>query len=335
MKQKTSVAIIGATGFTGHELVKILHNHPLVNIAVATTTSQEGKLLSAQYPDLIGTSIRLETFSIERLKASQVELAFLAVHHGTAMEFAVKLLEAGIKVVDLSADFRFKDQAVYERTYVPHTATGYLEEAVYGLCEVNRKKIKKARLIGNPGCYVTSVLLPLLPIRRFVSEILVDAKSGVSGAGRKADDAFIFANVYNNFKAYGIAKHRHQPEIEAYLGKNIEFVPHLLPINRGILSTIYFKSKKSLRELRDILVRQYANEPFVEVLEDKDPTINMVAGTNRCFINIYSGTQPGRFVIVSVLDNLIKGASGQAVQNMNLMLGFPEETGLLLSPSYV
>ncbi len=327
------VGIIGATGFTGHELIKILNRHPQVTLEIITTTAHAGKSISDLYPDLLGVDLTLELYSVDEMVRRKVDLVFLAVHHGAAMDFVPDLLNNGIKVVDLSADFRFEDPTVYAKAYDTHRYPELCKQAVYGLPEWFRRSIRKANLIGNPGCYVTASLLPLIPLKDVISEVLIDAKSGVSGAGKKLDDAFLSTQVMNNFKAYAIARHRHQPEIETYAGLPIEFVPHLLPISRGILATLYFKSDESLKVLRARLVKAYADEPFVHVI-DRDPEIRMVSGTNHCCMNIYPASHEGRFMIVSVIDNLLKGASGQAVQNMNLMLGFPEEMGLDLVSVY-
>ena len=302
-------------------------------LEIITTTSYAGKKISDLYPDLLGVNLTLELYSVEELVRRKIDLVFLAVHHGAAMDFVPDLLNNGVKVVDLSADFRFEDPAVYEQAYSTHRFPELCAKAVYGLPEWFRKAIKKAHLIGNPGCYVTASLLPLIPLKDVIKDVLIDAKSGVSGAGKKLDESFLSTQVMNNFKAYAIARHRHQPEIETYAGLPVEFVPHLLPISRGILATIYFKSFESLDNLRAKLTGAYANEPFVHVI-DRDPEIRMVSGTNHCCMNIYSGSQSDRFIIVSVIDNLVKGASGQAVQNMNLMLGLPEDAGLDLTPVY-
>ncbi len=327
------VGIIGATGFTGHELIKILNRHPQVKLEIITTTAHAGKNIVDLYPDLLGIDRVLELYSVDEVVRRKVDLVFLAVHHGAAMDFVPDLLNKGIKVIDLSADFRFADPAVYAKAYDTHRYPELCPKAVYGLPEWFRKSIKKANLIGNPGCYVTASLLPLIPIKDIISDVLIDAKSGVSGAGKKLDEAFLSTQVMNNFKAYTIARHRHQPEIETYAGLPVEFVPHLLPISRGILATLYFKSNETLSTLRSRLEKAYTDEPFVHVI-DRDPEIRMVAGTNQCCMNIYSASHEGRFIIVSVIDNLIKGASGQAVQNMNIMLGLTEEMGLDLAPAY-
>ena len=327
------VGIIGATGFTGHELIKILNRHPHVQLEIITTTAHVGKNISNLYPDFHGIELVLELYSVEELIRRKVDLVFLAVHHGAAMDFVPDLLKNGIKVIDLSADFRFEDPLVYQSAYDVHRFPELCSKAVYGLSEWFRKSIKKATLIGNPGCYVTASLLPLLPLKEVITDVIIDAKSGVSGAGKKLDESLLATQVMNNFKAYTVARHRHQPEIETYAGLPVEFIPHLLPISRGILATLHFKSDESLESLRSRLINAYADELFVHVI-DFDPEIRMVSGTNQCFMKIYPASHAGRYIVVCVLDNLVKGASGQAVQNMNIMLGFPEDMGLDLIPVY-
>lgn len=332
--RRFNIGIIGVTGFTGHELVKILCRHPFIHLVYGTTTSSVGKQIGELYPDLSFVDLVLSEYSVASVISHKLDVVFLAVHHGKAMQYAAELLNAGVRVIDLSADFRFSSHETYEKVYGAHSEKSLCKQAVYGLPERFRAEIRKAKLVANPGCYVTSALLALLPLKEVATDIIIDAKSGVSGAGKKLDEMYLFANLHNNFKAYGIATHRHQPEIEAYLGQPIEFVPHLLPINRGILSTIYFKSKCSLEELREKLVRAYENELFVRVVAKGSVEISMVAGTNHCALSLHAGSRPGTYILVSTLDNLIKGASGQAVQNMNLMLDISETAGLDLAPAY-
>ncbi len=331
---KFKVGIVGATGFTGHELIKILAGHGGVELVYATSTSSAGKKVSELYPDLSYLDLSFEDYTVLEAKKRKLDCVFLAVPHGESMQFAFDLLEAGIKVVDLSADFRFSDYQTYEKTYKPHSQRDLCSQAVYGLPEFFRKDIVNAKLIGNPGCYVTASLLALLPLKEVVTDIIIDAKSGVSGAGRKAEEAYMYVNVASNFKAYGIAKHRHQPEIETYVGQKLEFTPHLLPVSRGILATVYFKSQKTYEELNSLLQTTYKNEPFVTVLTKSDPELRMITGTNNAYLKLYKASKEGQFIIVSVIDNLVKGASGQAVQNMNLILGLEETAGLILSPVY-
>jgi N-acetyl-gamma-glutamyl-phosphate reductase len=322
------IAIIGATGYTGSELIRLLNKHKQVKVVCITSTSQAGIAIKSLYPTL-DSDLVLEEYSIEKIKSLKIDLVFLATPHGTSMKFASELLENNIRVVDLSADFRFNDTLVYEKKYPKHTHPELCKEAVYGLTEVCREKVKKAMLVGNPGCYVTSVLLPMIPIKDYATDIIVDSKSGVSGAGVKvAEQMQQFINA-NDFKAYGVSNHRHQVEIEYYLDSKIEFTPHLLPIDRGILSTIYFKSDKSLEELQTILAAFYADSLFVKCIQEGDPKISDVVFTNKCLFKVYKGSKDNSFIVVSVIDNLIKGASGQAIQNMNLMFGFDEAEGLM------
>ncbi len=323
-----NIAIVGATGYTGSELIRLLSKHKQAKVVCITSTSQAGIAIKSLYPTL-DSELVLEEYSLEKMKKLKIDLVFLATPHGTSMQFASELLDNGIKVIDLSADFRFGDVEAYEKKYPKHTSPELCKQAVYGLTEVYRKDVVKAQLIGNPGCYVTSVLLPMLPIKDKVTDIIADSKSGVSGAGVKVEDQMKQFIALADFKAYGISNHRHQIEIEYYLNAKIEFTPHLLPIDRGILSTIYFKSKSSLEELQSILDNFYKNEKFVAFLKDGDPKISDVAWTNKCVFKLYKGTKEGNFIMVSVIDNLTKGASGQAVQNMNVMFGFSETESLI------
>lgn len=330
-----NVAIIGATGFTGHELIKILLNHADVNLCYLTSSSSIGKNLNDLYPSLTDCNFILEKYSSNIFKKRSIDFAFVALPHGSAMKIDAKIFAQGTKVIDLSADFRLKNVELYEKYYQPHTEQQLLQEAVFGLPEWYKNQIKDTKLLANPGCYVTSCLLPLLPLANHIDNIIIDTKSGVSGAGKKISSNLLHANVYGNFHPYAIKNHRHKPEIESYLGIPVEFTPHLLPLNRGILSTIYFRSKNKYNELRNLLEDKYKNEPFVHVLsEDQIPNLNNVVGTNNCYLNIFQGSQRNNFIIVSTLDNLIKGASGQAVQNMNIMAGLPEKTGLNITSHY-
>ncbi len=323
-----NIAIIGATGYTGSELIRLLAKHKQAKVVCITSTSQAGIAIKTLYPTL-DSDLVLEEYSIDKMKSLKIDLVFLATPHGTSMQFAKELLENNIKVVDLSADFRFSDPLVYEKKYPKHTVPELCKKAVYGLTEVYRDDVVKAKLIGNPGCYVTSVLLPMIPIKDKVTDIISDSKSGVSGAGVKVEAQMKQFIELADFKAYGISSHRHQIEMETYLDAKIEFTPHLLPIDRGILSTIYFKSKSSFEELQSILDNFYKGEEFVTFLKEGDPKISDVAWTNKCVFKLYKGTKEGSFIMVSVIDNLTKGASGQAIQNMNVMFGFKENEGLV------
>ncbi|QER41434.1 N-acetyl-gamma-glutamyl-phosphate reductase [Thermodesulfobacterium sp. TA1] len=340
-------AIIGATGYTGLELLRLAENHPELKIEVITSREKQGKSLAevyhwkGKYKDLI-----FEEPVVDKI-APKVEVAFLCVPAGKAQELAYQFLKYKVKVIDFSADFRFKSISLFEDTYkLTYLYPELNEKAVYGLCEIFTEDIKKADLIANPGCYPTSILLPLIPLVKErlidIDFIIADSKSGVSGAGRKADLYYSFCEVNDDFKAYKIASHRHNPEIEEKLSlfaeKEIKvvFTPHLLPINRGIFSTIYLRSKHPLKVLRDCLENFYQKRPFVSICaEGIIPTIKEVRGTNLCKIGLFEDKKRGFVVIVSVIDNLIKGASGQALQNFNLMFGLPEEMGLSFSPFFV
>ncbi|MEW6777386.1 MAG: N-acetyl-gamma-glutamyl-phosphate reductase [Bdellovibrionota bacterium] len=340
MSEKLRIAVCGATGYTGFELVRLLLNHPKVELAALTSQQSAGKKMSEVLRSVAGRcEIVLEKLDPKAL-AKKADFAFLALPHGEAAETAAALLEAGLKVVDLSADFRIHDLAVYEKTYEHHKAPNYLKEAVYGLPELHREKIKKARLVANPGCYPTATILALAPLLKngAVSHdgLIADAKSGVSGAGRKADLAFSFSEVENGIKAYGVFTHRHTPEIEQELSGaagapiKITFTPHLIPMNRGILSTVYARAKNGLStaDLSALYRRFYEGEPFVRVLpEGVPPRTQDVAGSNYCDVSPI-GAGDGRVICLSAIDNLVKGASGQAMQNMNLMMGYPETAGL-------
>ena len=331
MTNKLKIGIIGATGYTGAELIRLLIDHPQAEIKCLTTTSVMGQDISDIYPSLRQRfSHKLTEYKSSDIKG--LDIVFIALPHGKSMEIVPEILAAGARVVDLGADFRFSDVALYENTYQKHTAPEVNSKAVYGLPEMNREKIKKASLIANPGCYVTSATLALKPIidsENFVKDsIIIDAKSGTSGAGRSLAQNTHFTETYANFSAYKIGAHRHQPEIEQNLGGvKVVFTPHLLPVNRGILSTIYVKlSRKTEKEnILDILRKAYKNEPFVKIV-DNPPTLKDVVGSNYCIIS--PTVNNDQLVLVSVLDNLIKGASGQAIQNMNIMFGLEETMGL-------
>ncbi len=339
-------AIIGATGYTGLELLRLSEKHPYLEISVITSREQTGKTLkefcnwSGKYADLV-----FEEPVVERI-AERVQVAFLCVPSGKAQEMAHAFLQKGIKVIDFSADFRFKNVETYENTYkIKHKFSELCRKAVYGLPEIFEEEIKKADLIANPGCYPTSILLPLIPLLKegLIEEpIIVDSKSGTSGAGRKSDNYYSFCEVNEDFKAYKIASHRHNPEIEEKLslfsGKSVKivFTPHLLPINRGIFSTIYVKFKADIEKIYAYLVDFYKDRSFVEIVPlGKVSRISEVRGTNLCKIGIFEDKKRSWGIITSVIDNLIKGASGQAIQNFNLMFGFPEDMGLPKFPLFV
>lgn len=341
------VGIIGASGYTGVELARILANHPDVSLTVATSRQYAGVPLAKVFPNLQGlVDIVCEDTAVEDL-LERADLFFTAVPHQTAMAIVPQLIEAGKKVVDLSADFRIHDAAVYEQWYQSHTAPQYLDEAAYGLPELHRKKIKSSRLVANPGCYPTSIILgtaPLLKAGLIDPETLVaDSKSGTSGAGRAALTGTLYCEVADGFRAYKVGEHRHTPEIEQEIsllcGKDVvlSFTPHLVPMSRGILSTIYAKFIKSLTdtELQQLYADFYKDEFFVRVCElGLYPATQFVRGSNFCDIGVKFDGRTGRVVIVSAIDNLVKGAAGQAVQNMNLLCGFPEAQGLGVVPLF-
>lgn len=333
--------IAGASGYTGVELVKLISNHPGATLEAITSNSYKGKALTEIFPSMRRCeSLICEAFDADRL-AGRVDLMFLALPHKVSMEFAPSLIEKGIRVVDLSADFRFTDPAAYEAAYQPHGAKELLEESVYGLCEIFRDQIKAARIIGNPGCYPTSILLPLVPLIRAglieTQGLISDSKSGVSGAGRGLSLTTHYCEVNESFNPYKVGNHRHTPEIEEVLGQaagkpvQITFVPHLVPVTRGMVSTIYAVPRPGTTEddVRQALGAFYADAPFVRLLaRGAFPAMSHVRGTNCCDIGCHLDTGRNRLILVSAIDNLLKGAAGQAVQNMNLMFGLEEETGL-------
>lgn len=322
--KKYKIGIIGASGYTGNELIRLLENHPHAELTVATSRPNVGKKVCEVYPSLSSNVI----FSEPDESLNECDLVFSALPQTKGFDIIGKLYDSNIKVVDLSADFRFDNLAIYEATYgVKHTRGDLLSNAVYGLCEVNRDKIKSAKLIANPGCFVTSALLPLIPVKDMIDYAIIDSASGVSGAGRKSDEAYAFCELMENYKPYGVFTHRHAPEISEKLGFDITFTPHLLPVKRGILSTIYLRSDNS-EKIESTLKNAYANERFVEYTETL-PELKQVVGTNKCR---YSCRRRGDEVIIfSAIDNLLKGASGQAIQNMNIMLGLDEGEGLSCS----
>ncbi|OLS15693.1 MAG: N-acetyl-gamma-glutamyl-phosphate reductase [Promethearchaeota archaeon CR_4] len=333
------IGIIGASGYTGIELIRILKRHSELNL-VATAALETGQNLS----DIIPCPFDVPLVSAEDALNSGLDAAFCALPSGASMKLVQQLHEQGVKVVDFSADFRLKDVATYEKYYkIKHTVPHLLEEAVYGLPELYRKSIAKANIIANPGCYPTTILLGLFPLINNgdidLQDIIIDAKSGVSGAGRKLENNLLFCEANENVTPYNIGHvHRHLSEIEDQLsqlaGKSVSviFSPHLLPLNQGMLSTIYVKLRKSanFQDIYQKYVNQYQSEPFVKILpQGKLASVHYVAHTNFCYISLTIVPEKNLLIIVSTIDNLIKGASGQAVQNMNIMLGLPETMGLL------
>jgi len=333
------VGIVGATGYTGAELLRILAGHPETSISVITSRTQAGTPVADFFPHLRGRLGLSFTAPDERALA-QCDLVFFATPNGTAMTAVPGLLAQGVRVVDLAADFRLKDPAVWEAWYGrPHACPELLSEAVYGLPELNRAEVRAARLVANPGCYPTAVTLGLLPLLAAgavdPSWLIADAKSGVSGAGRKASTALLMAEVGESFKAYSVKGHRHAPEIRQNLTRfagpdlNLTFVPHLVPMIRGIEATIYARLTDVAIHLDDLFRDYYADEPFVDVMAGgAHPDTRSVRGANLCRIAATLQGSSGVVVVQSVIDNLVKGAAGQAVQNMNLMFGIEESVGL-------
>jgi N-acetyl-gamma-glutamyl-phosphate reductase len=348
MADKTRIAVLGASGYTGAELLRLLIRHPRVEIVLLTADRRAGQHMGDVFPQFSPYALP-QLVSLEGLDwtTAGIDLVFCALPHATTQKVIKELLAKAPKtrVVDLSADFRLADPAAYARWYGhEHHAPELQKEAVYGLTEVYRAAIAKARLVANPGCYTTCAQLPLIPLLRAGAidpdEIVIDAKSGMTGAGRAAKEEMLFSEVSEGFHAYGVGHHRHMAELDQEFskaaGRNVvvSFTPHLVPMNRGILSTIYVRSAKSSpqsspEDLHAILSKAYAQEPFVHVLPyGRLPQTRHVRGSNMTFIGVTKDRIPGRVIIVSALDNLTKGASGQAVQNMNVMLGLPEATGI-------
>jgi N-acetyl-gamma-glutamyl-phosphate reductase len=336
-------AVLGATGYTGAELTKLLLAHPHVRVSLLTTRQEKPITLREVLPS-VPKNIRLEItpYSFDAVK-KKADVIFLCLPHTEAMTAAEQFLAAGKVVIDLSADFRLRDKKIYEKWYgVNHVAPQYLSKAVYGLCEIYREKIKKADLIANPGCYPTGPSLALIPLlkKKLIDpkSIIINAASGVSGAGKKLVSATHFCEVAENYSAYKVNKHQHTPEIEQTLsaaaGKpvKITFVPHLLPVSRGILATIYAETTAKGTEavIRKTLESAYSKALFVRIKPaGQYPSLKDVQHTNFCDIGVSVQEETGRVVIITAIDNLLKGAAGQAVQNMNLRFGFPEEAGLL------
>jgi len=332
------VSVIGATGYTGYELVKILVRHPKFVISQLTSQSYEGQRFSDVFPALRGVCDKVLVANDFDAIAENCDAVFLCLPHAASQKAASFFYYAGKKVVDLSADFRLKDKELYETTYnVDHEYPELLKEAAYGLPEIYSEDIKNAQLTANPGCYPTSVIVPLFPLIKEgminAEDVIADAKSGVTGAGRSLKITTHFCEVNEDFKPYGIFTHRHNPEINHILGRTDEktdvlFTPHLLPVNKGIETTIYAKTDRSAEELKKCLADYYKDKKFVRIYDDGSvPSTKNVVDTNFVDINVF--VKNGRAVIVCCIDNLIKGSSGMAVQNMNLMDGLDEATGIL------
>ena len=340
---KKKIGIIGATGYTGSELVRILTNHPDVEITMITSESRSGELFSDVHPFLQGIADQ-KLVSINQINEYELDLVFLALPHGVSMDFAKRFKDRSFKIIDLSGDFRLSSQKVYEEWYnLDHIYPEGIEKAVFGSPELYFDEIKAARLTANPGCFPTTAILGLAPLLADklidTDTIIVDSKTGVTGAGIKAKSVNMYSNVNDNFKAYGLKKHRHTIEIQGILnrvsGKDtlIQFTPHLLPVDRGILSTIYARPTEKIdnKKLKELYASFYANAPFVR-LREQEPSIKDVRGSNYCDLFVTYDERTNMIIVISVIDNLIKGAAGQAVQNMNIMLGLEEAKGLNLIP---
>ncbi len=336
------VGIVGGTGYTGVELLRLLAQHPEVELAAITSRAEAGSAVAEMFPSLRGR-VQLSFSDPATAQLKDCQVVFFATPNGVAMQQARSLLEAGVRVIDLAADFRIKDIAVWEKWYgMTHAAPELVAEAVYGLPELNREQIRQARLVANPGCYPTAVQLGFLPLIEAgcvdVRHLIADAKSGVSGAGRKAETHILFAEASDNFKAYGVSGHRHLPEIRQGLSTvcgnevGLTFVPHLTPIIRGIHATLYAKITRE-EDFQELYEQRYAGEYFVDVLPAKShPDTRSVRAANTCRIAVHRPQGGDTLVVLSVIDNLVKGAAGQAVQNMNLMFGLEECLGLTQVP---
>ena len=326
---KIRVGVVGATGYTGEELLRILSRHPMVEVTLATSEKFAGKK----------GRLTLRPLSDDEVNSS-CQLVFSCLPHKEAARHVAAWIQAGLKVVDLSADFRFRSREIYEKWYQPHPAPELLPKAVYGLPEFHREEIRKAQLVGNPGCYPTGALLGLIPLLRegliSAEGLVIDSKSGISGAGREEVEGHLRNDSRESVHAYKVGLHRHTPEIEQELsvaaGRSVivAFTPHLIPMERGLLSTIYAQPSRPIKtaELLAAFRKSYLGEPFVQILEGEFPKTKEVTGTNLCRIGALSDPRTGGITVITAIDNLMKGASGQAVQNMNLIFGFGETIGL-------
>jgi len=347
--KKLKIAIIGASGYTGAELIRILLNHPKAEIKALIANSNAGQKIEEIYQHFSHYNLP-DLKKIDEINFAEIDAAFCCLPHTTSQEVIAKLMadknNSHLKIFDLSADFRLENVADYKKWYGhEHVAAKLQNQAVYGLAEIHRNKIKKANLVACPGCYPTSALLPLIPLLEnnliLPNGIIIDSKSGATGAGRSLKTANLFCEINNSVKAYSIGKHRHIGEIEQELSKahgatlEVDFTPHLIPINRGIISTIYadINPKFSLQDIKNCLQTKYADEYFVQVI-DGEPNISDVVGTNFCVMSANQNRNGGKVILVSVIDNLCKGASGQAVQNMNIVFGFDEKFGLEFAPLF-
>ncbi len=344
---KTRVGIIGATGYTGVELLRLLLHHPEVEVTALTSQKYAGTPIDQVFPSLMKRlQLKCEELNVDTI-SEKADFIFTALPHKTAMEVVPLFHRQGKRIVDLSADFRFRNAALYEKWYQKHTSADLLSESVYGLPELHREKIRNAKIVGNPGCYPTGALLGLLPLVKkgmiSVENIVVDSKSGVSGAGRDVVLESLFCEVNDGVRAYKVFAHRHTPEIDQELSQlaqkeiNVTFVPHLIPMDRGILSTLYVRLTKKMKtdELLNVFQEVYREEPFIRVHpKGKLPNTKEVRGSNLCDIGVMVSDSDARAVIVTAIDNLVKGAAGEAVQNMNIMLDYPETAGLDVMPLF-
>lgn len=344
-QQKCRVGVVGGTGYTGVELLRLLAMHPLVELEMITSRSEEGKKVETLFPSLRGV-VDLAFTKPDTDALARCDLVFFATPNGIAMRQVPELLAKGVRVIDLAADFRLRDASTWARWYgETHACPELLEEAVYGLPEVNREAIKTARLVANPGCYPTAVQLGLLPLLKAgviaPQGIIADTKSGVSGAGRGANVGTLLCEVSESFKAYAVDGHRHHPEIEQGLNRTADsavgltFVPHLTPMIRGIHATLYadLKTDAKVEALHRLMAQAYESEPFVDVLPlGAHPATRSVYSSNMCRLSVFKPLSSGKVVVLSVIDNLVKGAAGQAIQNMNLMFGYAEKEGLTICP---
>ncbi|KAM1030843.1 hypothetical protein ACFX15_033993 [Malus domestica] len=345
-EKEVRLGVLGASGYTGSEIVRLLANHPHFGITLMTADRKAGQSIGSVFPHLVSQDLP-KMVAIKDADFSDVDAVFCCLPHGTTQEI-IKGLPRSLKIVDLSADFRLRDISEYEEWYGQvHRAPELQKEVVYGLTEILREEIKGARLVANPGCYPTSVQLPLVPLIKAnliePKNIIIDSKSGVSGAGRGAKEANLYTEIAEGIYSYGVTRHRHVPEIEQGLSDaasskvTVSFTPHLMPMSRGMQSTIYVELAPGLnfKDLHQHLKLSYEDEEFVVVLEEGAvPRTHNTRGSNYCFVNVFPDRIPGRAIIISVIDNLVKGASGQALQNLNVMMGFPENTGLLYQPLF-
>ena len=345
MTQTIKVGIVGATGYTGVELLRLLAQHPQVQVAAVTSRGEAGVALADYFPSLRGIYPDLYFQTPDQADLAACDVVFFATPNGVAMQEAPALLAAGVKVVDLSADYRIQDIATWQQWYgMTHASPEWVARAVYGLSELNRSAIAQAQLVANPGCYPTCVSLPLVPLLqqgclKSGAPLIADCKSGVSGAGRKASVGTLFAEAGDNFKAYGVGGHRHLPEIrqtintlQSGVADGLVFVPHLTPLIRGMHATIYLHTAAGVNP-HALLAEHYHNSPFVDILPaGSTPETRSVRGANTCRISVQQAPQSEVWIILSVIDNLVKGAAGQAVQNMNIMFGIDENAGLNITP---